>query len=656
MRIAALSGLFVLAAFSAEAQQPPVEAFARLPAMTQPTLSPDGARLAYVANDQQASALYILDIDTGDRRGIGVDQIRPQELIWAGNDHLLLIASQADRLTRFGRRNPVDRSAVFSVDVSDPSNVTQLLHDDRQIHPQSLSLGNVVGVDHSSGDVLIPAYEAPRQSGVNSYRMGDAQQAPRNTLWRVDADGSSVRREMQGLPDVYNWFVDSTGNPIGREAYDPDRDDYRFQAYRNGEWATLVQTNTAVLYSEVVGFLSPDEAAFERYYGDRLTLMPLDVNSGEFSTDVVSVPGRDFLGTIRNPYTQLITGIAYDDDGTRVAWFDDELQSLQAALANALGDDSAIIMSWSQDRNRFIVRTDNGEAAPVFYLYDNAARNLSPLASDYPELETVTLGTRTFREFTARDGTTIPGYLTLPPGGGTGLPAVLLPHGGPERQDTGGFDYWAHFLASRGYAVIQPNFRGSSGYGMAHRDAGRGTWGTGIIQTDLYDAVDELAREGVIDADNVCIVGASYGGYAALAAGAFEPGRFDCIAAYAPVANVGLFLGDRELAYGGDSWVANYWRLVFGGEPNAVQRQQLDAISPFYNARSFTDPVLLMHGRDDSSVPISQSRRMADALEDAGKDVTYVEMRGADHWLTNRATRLDVLTRLESFLAEHLGD
>jgi len=655
MRSLVLAGLLAFGAASAHAQQPPVEAFARLPAMVEPVLSPDGRRLAYIANDGDASALYILDIDSGDRRGIGTSEIRPHALRWAGNGHVLMMASTADRFTRFDRRNPVDRSAVFAVDAASPASVIQLLHDDRQIHPQNLNLGNVVGVDQSTGDVMIPAYEAPRQAGVSSSRGSDAIQRPRNTLWRVDPADGNVSREMQGLPEVFNWFVDQSGNAIGREYYDNERDTYRFFAYRDGDWQVVMEENDPVLSSEIVGFYNATEAALYRYNGNYAGLRTVSIASGP-TADVTALPDRDILGWEINPYTNYIIGIEYDEDGMRTAWFDDGLQSMQTALANALGDDSTTISSWSQDQSRIVVRTDNGDAAPSYYLYDNNERSLSPLASEYPELAEAALGNRIARTFTARDGTEIPGFVTMPPGGGTNLPAVVLPHGGPESEDVGGFDYWAHFLASRGYVVIQPNFRGSTGHGLAHRDSGRGEWGVGVTQTDVIDALGNLVDEGVVDGDRACIVGASYGGYSALAAGAFQPDTFACIAAYAPLANLGLFLGDSEMAYGGNSFVAAYWRRVFGGDISADERRRLDDISPFYNAANFRAPVLLMHGRDDSVVPISQSRRMEDALDDAGKDVTYIEMRGADHWLTSRQTRLDVLGALESFLAEHIGD
>lgn len=656
MRILAILGFCLMSNGLASAQQPPVDAFSRLPAMMYPTLSPDGRRLAYIANDGDTSALYILDIDSGDRNGIGVDEIRPHELIWANNDYLVMIASQADRFARFGSRNPVDMSAAFSVEATNPGNVVQLMRGDRQIHPQSLSLGNVVGIDRRNGDVMIPAYEAPRQSGVSSSRGSDAIQNPRNTLWRVEPDGSSVRREMQGLPEVFDWYVNGNGEPVGREYYDNERNTYRFHAYRDGDWATLIERVTPVLPTEVVGFFGPGEAVLARYINGYRQLQMLDVASGEETADVTGVPGRDVLETYTDPYSNEIVGMGYDDGGMRTAWFDNELQALQEALVNALGNESATLTSWSEDRVRFIVRTDNGDATPAFYLFDNAERSLSPLASEYPELEAVSLGNRQPYSFTTRDGTRIPGYVTMPATGGSSLPAVLLPHGGPESQDIGGFDYWAHFLASRGYVVIQPNFRGSEGFGLAHRNAGRGQWGTGITQTDILDAVDNLVEAGTVDADRVCIFGASYGGYAALAGGAFTPGRFACIAAYAPVSNVGLFLGDSEIAYGANSWIASYWRQVFGGEISADEREQLNNISPFYHARRFEAPVLMMHGRDDSRVPISQSRRMEDALDDAGVDVTYVELRDADHWLTSQETRNEVLTRLEAFLAEHIGD
>ncbi|WP_161539443.1 S9 family peptidase [Hyphobacterium indicum] len=649
-------GLVAVSVAAAEAQTPPVEAFARMPAIDLPTLSPDGTHIAYIANDGDARALYILEIDTGERRGVGASSIRPINIIWAGNERVLMIASETQRFTAAARRNPIDVSAAFSVDARDPSNVTQLLADNRLIHQYSINRGNVIAVDHDGGNVYIPAHEAPRQSGVSSSRGSDAIQQPRYSLFRVAADGGAVTRSVQGLPDQRSWFVTPDGMPLAREYFDDERNAYRIDAYRDGSWASIFEAENPTFQSIIWGVTPEDEAALGFYRDGFSVLRTFDLETGNETANTIGLDGRDLSYSIDDPYTGWLIGVAYPDETMQTRWIDDELQNLQNALVGALGDDSATITSWSQDRSRFIVRTNGSADVPTFYVYDDEARSLSILASEYPELEATELGTRQQFDYTARDGAVIQAYLTLPADGGSDLPAIVLPHGGPESYDIGGFDWIAHFLASRGYAVIQPNFRGSDGFGQAFRDAGRGQWGIGVMQHDVTDALSHAIQQGWVDDGRVCIFGGSYGGYAALAGGAFTPDLYSCVAAYAPVTDIGLFLGEVEIRGGGGNWVADAWAEILGGVVTVEDRQHLDEISPIHNTRNFQAPVLLMHGREDSVIPISQSRRMQNALDDAGQDVEYVEMHGADHWMTDYATRLEVLTRLEDFFAEHIGD
>jgi dipeptidyl aminopeptidase/acylaminoacyl peptidase len=244
--------------------------------------------------------------------------------------------------------------------------------------------------------------------------------------------------------------------------------------------------------------------------------------------------------------------------------------------------------------------------------------------------------------------------LTLPIGERTNLPLVLLPHGGPHGpRDDFSFDWWATFLASRGYAVLQPNYRGSGGYGVAWQEAGYRQWG-GLMQHDLEDGVDALARAGIIDPARVCIVGGSYGGYATLAGVTMTPDRYRCGASVAGVSDLSQMLLETERRTGGDdSMSSDWWRQSIGDREE--DRAAVRAASPVNLADRVTAPVLLIHGTDDTVVSIDQSRRMLRALEGAGKEVRFVELRGDDHWLSDASTRIQTLREIESFLARHLG-
>ena len=238
----------------------------------------------------------------------------------------------------------------------------------------------------------------------------------------------------------------------------------------------------------------------------------------------------------------------------------------------------------------------------------------------------------------------------MPPGAATkDLPVVILPHGGPESRDVAEFDWLSQFLASRGYAVLQPQFRGSVGYGEKFRQAGYRQWG-GLMQDDVSDGVRHLIATGVADPSRVCIVGASYGGYAALAGAAFTPELYACAVSISGVSDLPAMIGSTKKNYGSDSDSVAYWIDHIGPatDPNTIAK------SPARSASTVRAPVLLLHGADDSVVPIQQSKAMQRALLEAGKPVTFVTLTGEDHWLSRSATRTRVLQELETFLAEHL--
>jgi len=286
----------------------------------------------------------------------------------------------------------------------------------------------------------------------------------------------------------------------------------------------------------------------------------------------------------------------------------------------------------------------------VYYLMDFRARRTEIVGETYPALATVALGSIRITSFKARDGTQIPAYLTLPPGSdGKRLPLVVLPHGGPELRDWPQFDWWSQFLATRGYAVLQPQFRGSTGFGEAFRLAGRRQWG-GLMQDDVTDGVRALISDGTADPGRVCIVGASYGGYAALAGATFTPQLYRCAASINGVSDLADMLQWVQSRGGSQSDSLAYWHESIGqhSNPKIVQN------SPVHAADRVIGPVLIMYSADDTVVAPSQSENMARALKEAGKDVTLVKLDGDDHWLSHGATRVQMLQQLEKFLGAQL--
>ena len=229
------------------------------------------------------------------------------------------------------------------------------------------------------------------------------------------------------------------------------------------------------------------------------------------------------------------------------------------------------------------------------------------------------------------------------------MPLIVMPHGGPESRDDQAFDWWSFFYAANGYLVYQPNFRGSDGYGNYFRTAGHGEWGR-KMQSDISEGVEKLIADGIVDKSRVCIVGASYGGYAALAGATLTPSLYSCAVSINGVSDLPKMLGSEAKS---SLYSSDYWKILIGDRFS--DSETLKAISPVDNAENARAPILLMHGKDDVVVPIAQSRRMARALKRNRKPHEFIEMQGEDHWLSRAPTRTEMLRESLRFINENIG-
>jgi dipeptidyl aminopeptidase/acylaminoacyl peptidase len=376
-------------------------------------------------------------------------------------------------------------------------------------------------------------------------------------------------------------------------------------------------------------------------------------DTGEQST-LVERAGYDIEQPLYDPWTHLVVGAAWNEDEQEQHFFEPDLQSAYERAAAAFGAQFMVeLVTWSRDRRRFVIYAERGLDGGGYYIFTLANNAIVRLGMLYPAIAEAPFGERQAITYPARDGQRIPAYLTLPEGEQRNLPLVLLVHGGPHgSRDTLEFDWIASFLASRGYAVVQPNYRGSDGYGAAWKRAGYRQWG-GLMQTDVEDAVAALVRANIADPARVCIVGASYGGYAALAGATLTPERYACAASVNGVSDLMQMITTESLQTGRNSMSSDYWRLSIGDR--SEDRGRIREASPVNLTERVRAPILLIHGVDDTVVPISQSERMHDRLRAAGKNVRFVRLTGDDHWLSDAGTRIQMLREIESFLAAHLA-
>jgi dipeptidyl aminopeptidase/acylaminoacyl peptidase len=382
----------------------------------------------------------------------------------------------------------------------------------------------------------------------------------------------------------------------------------------------------------------------------RIKLVSLALD-GSGSKVLLEDPANDVTGVIRDRFTGAPVAAVMGGLTQDVRWFDPQAERRFKSVVQAFPGRRVDVYGESENRQRVVAAVEGPSNPTVFYLVDFKTNKADIVGEAYPELASMTLGEVRDITYKARDGVAIPAYLTIPPGNaGKNLPLVVLPHGGPEARDDAGFNWWAQFLALRGYAVLQPQFRGSTGFGADFQRAGYRQWG-GVMQDDVTDGVKSLIDQGVADAKRVCIVGGSYGGYAALAGAAYTPELYACAVSVNGVSDLPGMIGYVVEHSGGGSDALAYWREHIGPATD----QNVIAKSPFRNPERFKAPVLLLYAAEDTVVPAFQSEGMAQALSKLGKPATLVKLTGEDHWLSRTDSRVQVLKEIEKFLAANLS-
>jgi dipeptidyl aminopeptidase/acylaminoacyl peptidase len=373
-----------------------------------------------------------------------------------------------------------------------------------------------------------------------------------------------------------------------------------------------------------------------------------DFKTGTVGEPVFEHPEVDIDSVWGDRWSGNIEGVRYESDRTRFHWLDPDLNKIQAQLDRALPNTVNEISSQSRDGGRLLIYSRSAADPGTWFILDQKTKRMSPVLTPYHRIDPAVMSTTTAISYAARDGLRIPAYLTLPNDrGDKALPLIVMPHGGPFVRDSWEYDVFVQFLASRGYAVFQPQFRGSTGYGKAFVEKGYGQWGRGM-QDDLDDGLDHLVKAGTVDPKRVCIVGASYGGYAALWGATRNPERYRCAASLAGVADLEAQLKANRKSFSAVRYFRE-WRTKVAGE----QKVDLAMVSPLQQASRLKVPVLIGHGEQDQVVPAKQGHALVDTLQKRGADVTSVFYPKSGHNLEGDGDLADYLARLEAFLRKN---
>jgi len=591
-----------------------------------PSLSPDGNLVAFVTRVENNRMLMVVDLATRERRALMNGIVDPFEIIRCNfkNDERLLCGFQG---TQFFRGHPYTMSRLVAVDVAG------------QTKPRVLVQGGTEGVTQFQARVLDWQSNDPKRVLIELYGEGN----PFPAVHSLDVYTGFTYAVQRSRLSITNWSTDRNG--VVRFGYGFDGSKHSYIARNAGDaaWHTLAKWEIGQSAFSVVGFgATANTLLVEADHNGRSAIFEMDLEEKSDRQLLLADSEVDIGAPIYWPSDRRIVGFEYETDRPRRRFFDVEAESRYAAIDRLRPDADNEIVDSSRDGKRLLVLSRADTRPAEYLILDPDTSKLTPVGSANPALAAASLSPMKAVKIESADGTILPGYLTLPANStGKKVPTIIYPHGGPHARDRWGFDPTVQFLASRGFAVVQVNFRGSTGYGRAWYQAGLRNWGT-VMVDDVIASTRWAINEGIADPAHTCIVGWSFGGYAALMSAIREPDLYRCVVSIAGVSDLRLLAEELRFSLGGTDW-AGY---VLGDDAS-----ELKAGSPSKNAARIKAPVLLIHGDIDTQTGFDHSRRMARVLRDEKKKVELVLIKGGNHSLTRYEWREALYTNLEKFLA-----
>jgi acetyl esterase/lipase len=656
-RLATLLLALALSVGAAAAQPPEAGLFFGPPQALQARLSPGGKRLAFLTPlGNGRLSIAVLDLQHPGklyRPSIfkGVDVTRFE---WVNDDRLVYsVMDLRDTGWEQDRRAP----GLFSVRY-DGSEARVL------VYRTEVFGGSALVWNHEL--LSVPAAQTDKASEeiiVGREEIRDGQLTALVPLWLNARSGSWRRFDTEGAPpEVLQWWFDSAGHPRAAFTSDGSRGAYHWHGPGDIGWRRIAEFDLLHAPFDLVSIDDQGQLYVSEPRGEAGTAV---LTLFDFATlkprpqALVDVPGFDFSGAVLagKPGAAAL-GVRVEADAETTVWFDPTRRALQQTIDAALpGRINRVSCRHCGEPGMVaLVQSFSDRDPGSLYLYEAESKKLRLLIALRPGIDPQAMARVDFRRIPARDGRDLPLWLTLPPGVQPGhpAPAIVMVHGGPwDRGGSWEWDGLNQFLASRGWLVIEPEFRGSAGYGDAHLRAGFKQWGQ-AMEDDLADALLWAQKQGLAREGKVCIAGASYGGYAALMGPVRHPALFGCVAAWLGVTDLDLMLEGSFWTRDDTSQASRKYSL-----PQLVGDSKLDAAmlranSPALLAERIRVPVLLAYGEADQRVPLAHGRRMRAALEAAGNPPVWITYPGEGHGWTHPEHELDFARQLEAFLREHL--
>jgi len=598
----------------------PMKDFFRNPEKAAFQLSSDGEHLAFLKPWQSRLNIHVQKIgEAAETRITNATERDITSYIWANNKRIAYVQDKA------GDEN--FRLYAVNIDGSDFKELTPF---------EKVRVGIVDDLKDNDEEMII-------QMNKRDARLFDA--------YRINIYSGEMKMIAQNPGIIVGWMTDHGGNLRVALTTDGVNTSVLYRDSEKDNFQTLITTNFKETFQPAFFTFDNKNLYVESNIGrDKTAYYEYEVKKKEFAKLIYENPEVDVAVLLKSDKRKKITGAAYITDKRHYQFFDEERQLLQEDLEKRLPGYEVVVASMSRDETKALVRTYSDRSLGAYYYLNRTTNEFLRLADVSPWLNEEELAEMKPISYTSRDGLTIHGYLTLPKGlKPEKLSFVVNPHGGPWARDVWGFNPEVQFLANRGYAVLQMNFRTSTGYGRKFWEAGFKQWGL-AIQDDISDGVKWLIEQGIANPKKVGIYGGSFGGYATLAGVTFTPDLYACGVDYVGISNLFTFINS----------IPPYWEpmraMVYEmiGHPEK-EKELYQKISPIFHADRIKAPLLVVQGANDPRVNKQESDQIVDALKKRGIEVVYMVKSNEGHGFLNEENRFDLYRAMEEFLGKHLG-
>ncbi|WP_198674512.1 alpha/beta hydrolase family protein [Idiomarina tyrosinivorans] len=561
---------------------------------------------------------------------------RIESVTWANNERLLVKASYVESIA--GKNFKLGKLYAVNKDGSDLTEIrSRASRDDRYARYRSKT------------NVISYLKDDPKHILLQGYSERDEYPV----VYKVNIYDNNFEKLFANHYKVSSWYANQKGEVVLGLAYGEENPNLRKFWYRQPgteEWSVIgeYEAGENAVFNPVA-FDSDKGLAYvlTDYKTGVMSLYTFDIKKGVYADQVYSNENYDLEGVILE--NDKVVGVRYYDDYLEQHYFEPEDHKLNQLIKGSFKAFEATVAAKSRNNKRVIVYGIRDNMPGTYYLVDLNKGTAKPWFSQYPYLSGKPLSTKQNFSFKTSDGLTITGYLSRPLNSDGKAPLVVLPHGGPAARDYKYFDPLAQLLTSRGYAVLQPNFRGSAGFGSAFEASGYKEWGL-KMQDDVIEAVDWALQQGGIDKDHMCMVGLSYGGYAAETAAFKTPEKFNCFVSVAGVSDIEAFVS-KDRAFG----VLDSLRQdMVGNVENPADVKRMRENSLVHHIDAVKNPILLIHGDRDTRVSTSQSQNIYEKLKNANKPVQYIELEYGSHFLDSEPNRIKAFSAITDFLEKHI--